>query len=262
MRPREFDEKTLKRFLRRQKTATMLDLKAAMQAPSDATIFRMLSAVGYLSSYSHRGRYYTLKDVPDFDELGLWSHRSVFFSKAGTLVATAQVFVEESSSGYYADELEAILKVNVKDVLPRLAKQSKIGRQKINGRFLYCSKDASIKKQQTLARTRKLSEVDIHRGRVDAHVVPKEVKAAIVLFFALLDEQQRRMFAGLESMKWGYGGDAKIAELLQIDVKTVARGREQLLLQEFEPKRTRKPGGGRKPIEKKARTSSPKSTNS
>ena len=262
MRTRTFEAKTLDRFLRRQKTATMVDLKAALQSTSDATIFRLLNSMGYHSSYSHRGRYYALKDVPDFDELGLWSYRSVFFSKAGTLVATAEAFVEESVAGYYADELEAILHVNVKDVLPNLAKQGKIGRDRIAGRYLYCASRAALKKRQISARTRQLNEADIHRSRVDVHVVPEEVKAAIILFFAMLDEQQRRMFAALESMKWGYGGDAKIAELLQIDVKTVARGRRQLLDEELELKRTRRPGGGRKRVEKKVRTSSKKSENS
>jgi hypothetical protein len=42
-----------------------------------------------------------------------------------------------------------------------------------------------------------------------------------------------------------------LAELLQLDPGTVARGRKQLLAQEVEWKRVRKPGAGRKPVEKK-----------
>jgi hypothetical protein len=94
---------------------------------------------------------------------------------------------------------------------------------------------------------------------VDADVVPEEIKAAIILFFSVLDEQQRRLFAGLEAMKWGFGGDAKIAELFEIDVKTVARGRQQLLDEDITIERARKPGGGRKRVEKKRRSSSTRS---
>jgi len=240
----------------------MVDLKAALPNPSDATIFRMLKSVGYCTSYSHRGRYYALEKMADFDEQGLWCCRSVFFAKAGTLVATAESFVAESSAGYYADELEGVLHVNVKDVLPNLARQGRLARKKMSGRYLYCASKASIKKRQIAARTRKLSEMDVHRSRVDAHVVPEEVKAAIILFFSVLDEQQRRMFAGLEAMKWGYGGDARIAEFLHIDAKTVARGREQLLNEDVELQRTRKHGGGRKRVEKKLRTLSTRSKKS
>jgi hypothetical protein len=82
-------------------------------------------------------------------------------------------------------------------------------------------------------------------------VSPDEVKAAILLFSSLLDEQQRRLYAGLESLQFGHGGDAILAKFLGLDPHTVARGRQQLLLQEVEWGRVRKCGGGRKPLEKK-----------
>jgi len=90
-------------------------------------------------------------------------------------------------------------------------------------------------------------------------IVPDELKAAIILFFSLLDEQQKRLYAGLESMKLGHGGDRKIAELLGLDVGTIARGRQQLLAQDVELERVRTTGGGRPSLEKKRRKSSKKS---
>ena len=42
-----------------------------------------------------------------------------------------------------------------------------------------------------------------------------KVKAAIVLFLSSLDEQQRRIYAGLEALKAGRGGDHWIAEMLE-----------------------------------------------
>jgi hypothetical protein len=82
-------------------------------------------------------------------------------------------------------------------------------------------------------------------------VAPEEVKAAIVLFYSLLDEQQRRLYAGLESLKLGRGGDRQLADFLDLDPHTVARGRQQLLAQDVEVDRTRKAGAGRKRVEKK-----------
>lgn len=82
-------------------------------------------------------------------------------------------------------------------------------------------------------------------------VVPDELHAAIILFYSLLDERQRRLYAALESLKIGHGGDRRIAELLGIDAGTVARGRLQLLAGEVERERGRRPGGGRHPVEKK-----------
>jgi len=81
--------------------------------------------------------------------------------------------------------------------------------------------------------------------------VPDELKARIILYFSLLNEKQRRLYAGLESLKLGYGGDTKVAEFLGMNPHTVARGREQLLSEEFEQERVRKVGAGRKSSEKK-----------
>jgi transposase len=60
-------------------------------------------------------------------------------------------------------------------------------------------------------------------------VSPDEMKAAIILINSLLDEQQCRLYAGLESMKLGHGGDRLLAEFFGLDPHTIARGRRQLL---------------------------------
>jgi len=56
---------------------------------------------------------------------------------------------------------------------------------------------------------------------------------------------------GLESLKLGRGGDRQLADFLDLDPHTVARGRQQLLAQDVEVDRARRTGGGRKPVEKK-----------
>ena len=57
----------LRRLFQRQRTAELKDLFAVLETRSRMTVFRRLSTVGYLSSYSHAGRYYTLADVPEFN---------------------------------------------------------------------------------------------------------------------------------------------------------------------------------------------------
>lgn len=89
------------------------------------------------------------------------------------------------------------------------------------------------------------------RGAPEPQAVAPEAKAAIVLFFSLLDEQQRRLYAGLQSLLLGHGGDQQIAALLGLDPHTVAKGRRQLLEQDVLVDRSRRSGGGRHPVEKK-----------
>jgi hypothetical protein len=86
---------------------------------------------------------------------------------------------------------------------------------------------------------------EIEEPAVGGELSP-ELKAGIILFYSLLDERQRRLYAGLEAHKVGHGGDRKIAEFLGLDVHTVARGRRELLGGEVERQRIRQAGGGRK----------------
>ena len=54
-----------------------------------------------------------------------------------------------------------------------------------------------------------------------------------------------------------YGGDQRIAEFIGMDPHTVAKGRRELLEQDLEIDRIRQAGGGRKPLEKNARSHLP-----
>ncbi len=78
----------------------------------------------------------------------------------------------------------------------------------------------------------------------------------MILFFSLLDEKQRRLYAGLEAIRLGYGGERRIVELLGLDAHTVARGRGELLGGKIDRARVRRGGGGRKSVEKKRPKSS------
>jgi len=247
MRTPSFLSDHLRAFLRLKRIATLPELKQALGTTVDTTVFRKLKELSYRSSYSHRGRYYTLAEIPQFDPHGLWSFQAVWFSRWGNLVTTVETLVNGARQGYFANELRQILHVEAKDALLQLVEQRRITRLQVTGLFLYCSQDAAVRRRQVLAR-QALSEIP---GSASAEVSPEELKASLVLFSSLLDERQRRLYAGLESLKFGRGGDQKLAELLQLDPHTVARGRKELLAQEAEWERVRKPGGGRKAVEKK-----------
>ena len=86
-----------------------------------------------------------------------------------------------------------------------------------------------LRKRQLLARHVLEAEPTLAGSLVKAEVVSDELKAAIVLFSSMLNEKQRRLYAGLESLKLGYGGDQRIAEFIGMDPHTVAKGRRELL---------------------------------
>jgi hypothetical protein len=246
----KFGQDIIESFLQEHRIGTLAELKQALGSSATMTVFRKLSALGYRSSFSHRGKYYTLSDIPQFDELGIWSYRAVWFSRDGNLLATAQRFVEEASAGLTVSELRALLQVEVKEPLLHLYRKGRIEREKIEGAYVYLSREVCIRRSQTMRRQEVPALWELGESAVSAQVAP-ELKAAIILFFSLLDEQQRRLYAGLEAQKLGYGGDRKIAEFLGLDVHTVARGRQELFSDQVHRERVRDKGGGRKRTEKK-----------
>ena len=84
MRTQTYDTHKLRTLLKRRKIARMDELKDALGAKADITVFRKLSELVCYSSYSHRGSYYTLEEIANFDERGLWQCRSIYFSQHGT----------------------------------------------------------------------------------------------------------------------------------------------------------------------------------
>lgn len=245
MRPTVYSADLLRQFLRKNRISSLPQLKQVLGTEADITVFRKLKELSYRASYSHRGSFYTLDEIANFDERGLWSFNSVWFSRHGTLVATAEVCVTESPAGYSVSELDEILHVPVKEPLLQLVEQDRISRQTASGLYLYFASNARTRQQQLRAR-KALPE---SAATPSANAPSDELRAAIVLFASILDERQRRLYAGLESLQ--VGSDRQIADLLQLDAHTVAKGRRQLLARDVETDRVRAVGGGRKPVEKK-----------
>lgn len=256
MRPTEFTSSSLNTLLHRKKIATLPELMRALGTNARRTVFRKLKQLNYRTSYSHRGRFYTLDELAEFNEKGLWSCQEVHFSVHGTLVATTEAFVQEAPIGYFVDELDNLLRVGTKDVLRKLVQQARLGRELVQGRFLYCAAQSDRRREQLLGRRAILAEPGLAGPLPGEAILPEELRAAIVLFYSLLDEKQRRLYAGLEALKTGHGGDVRIARLLGLDRGTVARGREELLSGQIEAERVRHAGGGRQAVEKKRPSSS------
>jgi len=255
MKTPKYQLKALQKFLDHHKIATLDQIKAALGDPARCTLFRKLKELEYLSSYSHRGKYYTLRSIAQFNALGLWRWRSVWFSRFGNLLDTAQSFVEDSEAGYTAAELKEVLHVKTKHALTQLTRDGRLGREQFGSVYVYLSGEGPVAERQRKARKVHSKPSFASVVVVNPDLAAEEAKAAILLFCSMLDERQRRLYAGLESLKLGHGGDTHIASLLGMDPHTVARGRQELISGDFIRDRVRAAGGGRLAQEKKRRKS-------
>jgi len=159
--------------------------------------------------------------------MGLWVFNSVLFSYYGTLWETLKALIEKSNNGYTAAELEKLLSVKPNGPLIELIGKKEVRREKISGVYVYFSKNDTERKQQELVRKESMGHPESIRFAPD--VLLNEIKAAIILLYSMLDEKQRRLYAGLESLRVGHGGDRQVAKLLALNEKTVAKGRKELL---------------------------------
>ncbi len=236
--------------LNNNKIATIEDLKIALNTQSRMTVFRWLRKMDYISSCSHRGKYYSLQQLAKYNQYGLWIYKTVLFSEYGTLKKTLEILISKSEKGYTASDLNKFLNIKVDDALLELQKNRTINRKKISGVYVYLSTSPKCAKKQELFRNDSIQYQD--GLKICPEVLMIELKAALIIFFSTLNEKQRRLYAGFESLKVGYGGDTQIAELLNIDKRTVAKGRKELLDGKVDLDTVRETGGGRKQTKKKS----------
>lgn len=251
MRTEQYLLNKLAAYFKRHKIATLNQLLSTLGNPNERTVFRKLKLLDYISSYSHRGMYYTLQSIAKFNAEGLWSHQAVWFSRFGSLLETAKAFIERSDAGYSAAELRKALHVETKHCLLSLIRAKKLQREKIRGCYIYFCSEANTYSSQRKARVQRKHKQLATMLVANPDLAEDEAKAVVLLFLSTLNEKQRRLYAGLESLKLGYGGDSYIADLFGMDPHTVARGRRDLEQGNWDTRRLRTEGGGRNSVEKK-----------
>lgn len=130
-----------------QKCLTLKYLSTSLNY-SGRSAQRLLKKIGYYTSFTHNGKWYTLESIPVFDNNGLWFYQGIGFSIYRNLNATIRCLIDDSSKGLTVVDLSTTLSTSCSPVLNRLYKTNKIDRVKINRGFVYLSIDHTIKSRQ------------------------------------------------------------------------------------------------------------------
>ena len=112
------------------------------------SVRRFLKQIGYFRSYTHNGKWYTLRDAPDFDRDGLWHFKGIGFSKHGTLTTTIGYLVGRSPAGLSASELTQKLQHPCHAVLTQLHQAGRLDRLQLAGQFRYLAPDQELNARQ------------------------------------------------------------------------------------------------------------------
>ena len=139
------------RSFKKQKIVTIGQL-AGWLSCSVVTARRRLKAWRAYTSYNRNGRYYTLPEIAQFDDIGLWRHQGAFFSKHGNLKQTLVHLVTHSAQGLSGAELGKILGLQPRSFLSHFRDNPAIYREKMMGRWIWFAADPKTREQQMQAR--------------------------------------------------------------------------------------------------------------
>ena len=133
------DENRVLEKFRRQKIITVGQLVKWLKC-SVITARRRLKKWQSYTSINNNGRYYTLPQIPVFDENGLWKYKTVLFSKHGNLKQTIVALITESEKGLSAAQIaEFVDLVPNSSFLSRFKSVPGVRREKYQDRFIYLS---------------------------------------------------------------------------------------------------------------------------
>jgi len=144
--PRPPADRLEKLFHRRK--CWMLDQLAEALGYALISVRRFLKQIGYFRSYTQNGKWYTLRDSPDFDRDGLWHYKGIGFSRHGSLTATIDYLVGRSPAGLSSTDLSQKLQHPCHAVLTQLHKARRLDRLRLSGQFRYLAADPQLNRRQ------------------------------------------------------------------------------------------------------------------
>jgi hypothetical protein len=105
------------------------------------------------TSYNQNGKYYTLPQVPRFDDHGLWRYKNAAFSRHGNLKNTVIHLVSVAPAGLSGKQLGEILGLSPRSFLHHFRQCPGIHREKHDGVFIYFSDVDEVYEKQLQERT-------------------------------------------------------------------------------------------------------------
>lgn len=195
------------RWFKKQKVVTVVQL-ANWLSCSVVTARRRLKVLSAYTSYNRNGRYYTLPEIAQFDDTGLWWHQGAFFSKHGNLKQTLVHLVTHSAQGLSSTELGEMLGLQPRSFLSHFRDHPAIYRENMMGRWIWFAADPRIREQQMQTR---LAEEDAKELRI-----PSDMEAVMILVDLIGHPQSdvEQIARRLKSKEFNIGVDA-IRQLLE-----------------------------------------------
>lgn len=145
----------LKELFKKNIVMDLDDLKK-QTSTSRMTVLRNLKEIGYITSYNHNAKYYTLLENANFNDSGIFEHKGILFFREGGIQELAIKEIESSEKGYTAEELSNKIKTRVSNQLHKFVRKGLIIRRKYADFYVYYSIDEAIQQKQVTNREKEL----------------------------------------------------------------------------------------------------------
>lgn len=99
------ERKVILKKMQRQKVMTIVQFAKLMDCATK-TVHRRFKEWKMFRSCNRNGKFYTMPEIPTFDNHGLWRHEGILFSKHGDLKKTLIQLIRDSQAGLSGFELE------------------------------------------------------------------------------------------------------------------------------------------------------------
>jgi len=180
-----------------QKPCWMIEPLASQLGYSVPSIRRFLSKIGYYSSFTHNGKWYTLRSIPQFNRDGLCFFKKIGFSRSGSLTGTIINLTVRSPAGMTAEQLSGKLRCRCHSILVKLYRHGKLERRKVGRSYVYFAVDPPIQtmQQETIAnRNRSMEQLP---AEIAVFVLAEFIRQPDLSFEQLANVVARRHFVTL-----------------------------------------------------------------
>ena len=181
----------------------MIESLAAELKYSIPSVRRFLMAVGYYSSFTHNGKWYTLSSVPRFNRDGLWFYHEIGFSRAGSLTKTLVTLTANSPAGVTAEQLGEKLHCRCHSVLAQLHRRKKLQRQKIGRSFIYLTTEPRIADRQRQAISIQVPQTQLMPAEISVLILVEFIHNPQASFTQLAEtiKKNRKVFVEVEQIE-------------------------------------------------------------
>jgi hypothetical protein len=168
---------------------------------SEATLRRDIRRIKGITSFTHQGRFVTLKDIPKFDKNGIWFYRKAGFTKYKNSLELIVHLINNSKEGLNREQIQQILKIQIFQQIQTLLKRNELYRCKIGNKYIYLPEQLAMNQKKRLRSLSANNVEEYYDAMVSSSDLVALLKAVLIEKKIKIDVKNLKRFAQKYSLK-------------------------------------------------------------